>query len=101
MRLESGKESAAEIGRNIAYLAETGLLAGEFYAGKTCRGIFAGVNKTPEELLSGSISTISLGAFTETRADEAARYSRINDSVPHEKFKDYFTVLAAGANPPE
>jgi aspartate aminotransferase len=88
-------KTAADIGRNIAYLAETGLLAEEFYAGKTCRGIFAVVNRTPEELLSGKISAISLGAFTETRPDEAARYSRINVSVPHERFRAFFDAYLA------
>jgi aspartate aminotransferase len=88
-------KTAEDIGRNIAYLAGEGLLAGEFYSGKACRGIFAVVTKTPEELLTGRISAISLRAFTETRVEDAARFSRINVSVPHERFRAFFDAFLA------
>jgi aspartate aminotransferase len=89
--------TAGDIRRNIAYLEETGLLARTLYEGKTCLGIFAVVNRTPEELLEGRIAAISLRAFTETRTDEASRFSRINVSVPHAKLEEFFSSLAAPA----
>ncbi len=92
--------TAEDIGRNIAFLKETGLLAERFYEAKECLGIFAVVDRTPEELLAGRISAISLRAFTETRAEEAARFSRINVSVPSDKFRAFFeSFLAAESRP--
>jgi len=87
--------TAEDIGRNIAYLEETGLLARPLYEGKKCLGIFAVVTRTPEDLLKSRIAAISLRTFTETRAEEAARFSRINVSVPHAKFREFFSSLPA------
>jgi len=87
--------TAEDIARNIGFLEETGLLARSFYEGKTCLGIFAAVDRTPEELLAGRIAAISLRAFTETRVEEAARFSRINVSVPHAEFERFFSAFLA------
>jgi aspartate/methionine/tyrosine aminotransferase len=82
--------TVADIGRNIAYLDAKGLLAGEFYARSRCVGIFAVVNRTADELLAHRIGSISLAFFTAMKKEEAARFARVNVSVPHHAFRTYF-----------
>jgi len=82
--------TVADIGRNIAYLEAKGLLAGEFYTRSRCVGIFAVANRTADDLLAHRIGSISLAFFTATQKETAARFARINVSVPHHAFRTYF-----------
>ena len=82
--------TARDIARNIEYLKERGLLAGEFYHASTPKGIFVVVNRTEEELLAHRIGSVSLSFFTKSRKEEASKYARICVSAPHEKFVTYF-----------
>lgn len=89
--VQAFKEATArDIARNIDYLKQRGLLAGEFYDASTPKGIFVVVNRTEEELLAHRIGSVSLSFFTKSRKEEAARYARICVSAPHEKFVAYF-----------
>lgn len=82
--------TADHTARNLSYLETRGLLASEFYGEADPLGIFAAVNRSPEELLESHIGSISLAAFTETRKDQAAGRARINIAVPHETFVPFF-----------
>jgi len=76
--------------RNLSYLETRGLLASEFYTDANALGIFAAVNRSPEELLKSRIGAISLAGFTERRKGRTAGRSRINIAVPHETFSSFF-----------
>ncbi len=82
--------TARDIALNIEYLKNKGLLAQEFYAGPTPKGIFVVVNKTEEELLEHQIGSVSLSFFTKSQKETAAKFARICVSMPHKKFTDYF-----------
>lgn len=75
---------------NINYLKTKGFLADEFYRDSHPKGIFVVVNKSAEELLEYNIAAISLDFFTRKYKDNAAKYSRICVSVPHNKLKSFF-----------
>ena len=82
--------TAEHTAKNLAFLETRGLLAEEFYRDATCLGIFAAINRSPEELLESRIGAISLAAFTETRKNQAAGCARINIAVPHDAFVAFF-----------
>ena len=82
--------TAEHTAKNLAFLETRGLLAVEFYRDAKCLGIFAAINRSPEELLESRIGAISLAAFTETRKDQAAGCARINIAVPHDAFVAFF-----------
>jgi aspartate/methionine/tyrosine aminotransferase len=87
--------TAADAGRNIAYLDEKRLLAARFYERTRCVGIFAVVDRPAEELLAHRIGSISRAFFTATRKAEAARFARVNVAVPHADFKASFDAYLA------
>ena len=84
-----------DIGLNIAYLKENGLLATEFYRESMPVGIFAIVDRSEKELLEHRIGSVSLDFFTRDAAlaGYASRFSRICVSVPHTKFREFFDPL--------
>ncbi|HEV7231562.1 MAG TPA: pyridoxal phosphate-dependent aminotransferase [Bacteroidia bacterium] len=84
------KKTADDIGKNIAYLQEQGLLKENLYEGSRPLGIFAVINKSEEFLLKYRIGSVSMNYFTLNKNEETASMSRICVSVPHEKFKLFF-----------
>ncbi|MBN2199918.1 MAG: pyridoxal phosphate-dependent aminotransferase [Candidatus Aminicenantes bacterium] len=76
--------------RNLSYLKTRGLLASEFYKEAEALGIFAAVNRSPEELLESRIGSISLASFTEKNKGRAEGRARVNIAVPHETFVSFF-----------
>lgn len=93
---EFRKETTMDIKKNIDFLKEKKLLAGEFYENSEPKGIFVIINKSEEELFKNHIGSVSLSFFTRTRKEEAAKYARICVSVPHGDFVRFLTPLAAG-----
>lgn len=81
------------IEKNIAYLAEKGLLAEEFYAYSEPKGIFTVVNVDYDTLLANRIGSVPLAFFTQKHKEAVAGYSRICVSVPHETFVEFFSAL--------
>ncbi|MFA8432948.1 MAG: pyridoxal phosphate-dependent aminotransferase [Marinifilaceae bacterium] len=88
---EFKKETVEGIRKNIVYLKERGLLANEFYSDSEPMGIFVIVNQSEEDLLKKRIGSVSLSYFTRENKERAQKYSRICVSVPHDKFKQYFS----------
>lgn len=87
---EFREQTVKDIGLNIAYLKEKGLLASEFYAHSQPMGIFVVINMSEKELLKKRIGSVSLSYFTRDEKEWAAQFSRICVSVPHTKFKEFF-----------
>jgi aspartate/methionine/tyrosine aminotransferase len=81
------------ISKNIQYLSEKKLLAGEIYNGVSPIGIFAVVNKGEEYLFSRRIGAVSLDKFTQKGKEKWSNFSRICVSVPNEKFVEFFEKL--------
>jgi len=84
-------ETTEGIRKNIEYLKDKNLLANEFYTNSTPIGIFVIVNKSEEELYDAGIGSVSLSYFTRDKKEYSSNYARICVSVPHEKFKQYFS----------
>jgi len=84
------KKTAEDIGKNITWLQEQGLLAKQLYTKNKPVGIFAVVNKSEEELLNYRIGSVSMNYFTSQKTSETAAMSRICVSVPHETFVRFF-----------
>jgi len=82
-----------DIGKNIRYLSDKGLLAEKFYTDTKPLGIFVIVNRSEQELLNYNIGSVSLSYFTRQRKEEAENYARICASVPHEKFRKFMEKL--------
>ncbi len=93
---EFKEKTTTDIKKNIDFLKEKKLLAGEFYKNSEPTGIFVIINKSEEELFRHHIGSVSLSFFTRTRKEEAAKYARICVSVPHNDFVRFLTPLAAG-----
>ena len=87
------EETVRDIGLNIKFLKERGLLASEFYKDSEPMGIFVVVIKTDQELLEKSIGTVSLSFFTKVEKEWAASYARICVSVPHSNFVKFFSEV--------
>ncbi len=87
------EETVRDIGLNIKFLKERGLLASEFYKDSEPMGIFVVVNKTEQELLDKFIGTVSLSFFTKDEKEWAASYARICVSVPHSSFVEFFSKV--------
>lgn len=88
--VEDFKKTTIEyIKKNISFLKEKKLLAENLYKYSKPVGIFAVVNKSEEELLEKQIGSVSLSYFTKIKKEEAAKYSRICVSMPHEKFEEF------------
>ncbi len=86
------KETVRDIGLNIRYLKEKGLLAdNEFYSDSDPMGIFVIVNKTEKELLEKYIGSVSLSYFTKDEKQWASQFSRLCVSVPHSGFVEFFS----------
>ncbi len=95
---EFKKKTTTDIRKNIDFLKEKKLLAGEFYNNSEPKGIFVIINKSEEELFQYHIGSVSLSFFTRTRKEEAARYSRICVSVPHGDFVRFLNPLTVPAD---
>ncbi len=87
------KITVANIEKNMHFLKEKKLLAEQFYNSNLPVGIFAIVNKSEEDLLDKEIGSVSLAYFTKVNKEEAAKFSRICVSMPHEKFKAFLGKL--------
>lgn len=81
------------IKRNIEFLKENNLLAGEFYKESLPVGIFAVVNRSEEQLLEKQIGSVSLAYFTKKDKEYASGFARICVSMPHEKFRFLLSKL--------
>jgi len=86
--------TVTEIEKNINYIIDHNLIASEFYENSKPWGIFVIINKSMEELLNYQIGSVPLSYFTQLPAETANKYSRICVSVPHYKFKEFFSKLA-------
>lgn len=91
---EFKKKTVNDIQLNINYLEDNNLLAKEFYSETKPIGIFVIVNKSEEELLKHQIGSVSLSYFTRTKKEDAKKYARICVSIPHKKFKEFFSNFA-------
>ncbi len=87
------QKTVHDIGLNIQYLRERGLLAESFYTHSDPMGIFVIVNKSEETLLDNLIGSVSLSFFTRDKKEDASAYSRVCVSVPHEKFVEFFSKV--------
>ena len=95
---EFKEKTTTDIRKNIAFLKERDLLAGEFYQNSEPRGIFVVINKSEEELFQYHIGSVSLSFFTRTRKEEASKYARICVSVPHDDFVRFLNPLTVQAD---
>ncbi|MCD6597169.1 MAG: pyridoxal phosphate-dependent aminotransferase [Bacteroidales bacterium] len=82
-----------DINLNIQYLKERGFLATEFYLNSDPMGIFVISNLSEKFLLDHYIGAVSLSYFTRDRKEQAAKYSRLCVSVPHEQFVKFFSKV--------
>jgi aspartate/methionine/tyrosine aminotransferase len=97
----SGKKAVAEfkktttthIAKNIQFLTENGLLANEYYRNSVPLGIFAVVNRSPEELFKQRIGSVGLDYFVKDSFAGIEKLSRVLVSYPHEKFVSFFETL--------
>ena len=87
------QKTVHDINLNIQFLREKTLLAESFYTHSEPMGIFVIANQSEEFLLEHYIGSVSLSYFTRNKKDEAAKYSRLCVSVPHEKFVEFFSRL--------
>ena len=87
------EETVRDIGLNIKFLKDRGLLATEFYKDSEPMGIFVVVNKSEEELLNKYIGSVSLSFFTKDEKEWAASFARICVSVPHSRFVEFFSKV--------
>lgn len=98
---EAGKKAVAEfkqttkahITKNIQFLSEKGLLANEYYHNTMPLGIFAVVNRSPEELFKHHIGSVGLDYFVKEPFTGIENISRVLVSYPHEKFVSFFETL--------
>ncbi len=86
-------KTVTNIGLNIQYLIKKGFLATQFYRDSDPVGIFVIVNLTEKYLLDHYIAGVPLSYFTRDRKEEAAKYTRLCVSVPHQEFVDFFSKL--------
>ncbi len=84
------KVTTEHIEANIAFLHENQLLASRFYQDSKPLGIFAIVDRSPEELFQQRIGSVGLDYFTMTSFEGMENLSRILVSFPHEKFVSFF-----------
>jgi len=84
------KATTEHIAANLAFLEENKLLAGRFYHDSKPMGIFAIVNRSPEELFQNRIGSVGLDYFTLEPFEGMENLSRILVSYPHEKFVSFF-----------
>jgi aspartate/methionine/tyrosine aminotransferase len=84
------EKTAGDIAENIVFLKEKGILAEEFYQGRTPVGIFVIVNKSYEELKEKRIGSVPLNYFTKRDDIDVEKYTRICVSVPKVKFRNFF-----------
>jgi len=95
---EFKEKTTTDIRKNIDFLKEKKLLAGEFYQNSEPTGIFVIINKSEEKLFQHHIGSVSLSFFTRTRKEEASRYARICVSVPHNDFVRFLSPLTTSAD---
>jgi histidinol-phosphate/aromatic aminotransferase/cobyric acid decarboxylase-like protein len=86
--------TTTDIKKNIDFLDKNGLLANEFYKESLPLGIFAVINRSPNELFSHQIGSVGLDYFVKESFGGMENYSRILVSYPNEKFVSYFRTLA-------
>lgn len=90
---EFKKTTTAHIAKNIQFLVEKGLLADKYYRNTSPLGIFAVVNRSPEELFKHRIGSVGLDYFVKDSFAGIEKLSRVLVSYPHEKFVSFFTTL--------
>jgi len=90
---EFKSKTTTDIAKNIEFLKLNGLLATEFYQESKPLGIFAVVNRSPEELFQNRIGSVGLDYFVKDTFDGMDKYSRILVSYPNEKFVSFFRTL--------
>jgi aspartate/methionine/tyrosine aminotransferase len=86
-------KTVKDIELNIQYLKEKGFLATEFYRDSDPMGIFVIVNLTEKFLLNHYIAGVPLSYFTRNKKEEAAKYTRLCVSVPHQELVKFFSKL--------
>lgn len=79
------------IAKNIQFLKENNLLANELYPNSEPQGIFAVINKNPDELFEHRIGGVGMNYFTLNPKAEYDKFSRILVSYNHDKFVEFFT----------
>jgi aspartate aminotransferase len=98
LNTEKGKKAAINfrkitvenISKNIDYLQKRKFLANEIYGDQKPWGIFVILNKDYDYLLANKIGSVPLSFFTQSKALNTDKYTRICVSVPHKKFVDFF-----------
>ncbi|MCF6240359.1 MAG: pyridoxal phosphate-dependent aminotransferase [Bacteroidales bacterium] len=87
---EFKRKTTKDISKNIAYLANKGFLAEQFYQSGKPVGIFVVANKSYEELLAKGIGSVPFAYFTTMPKEQADSYTRICVSVPHDELVRFF-----------
>ena len=93
------KATKTDIKKNIQYLIDNNLLFNEYPTNSIPVGPFAIINKTFDELMKNSISSVPLGKFTifiqkgTDVYEKLNKFSRISVAVKHDLFVEYFDKM--------
>jgi aspartate/methionine/tyrosine aminotransferase len=90
---EFKRATIKDLTKNIQFLNDNNLIASNLYNNTIPLGIFAVINRSPQELFEHKIGSVGLDYFINEPFAGIENLSRILVSYPHEKFVSFFRTL--------